>query len=54
MATRTPGRKRVSSGEALGKKLLPSVREMKASQAARVTNIESNGVVQARHNTGLS
>jgi putative transcriptional regulator len=49
-----PASKRVSSAEALGLKLLQSVRKMKAAQAARVTNIEPNDVVQARHNTGLS
>ena len=54
MAKRTPTTKRVSSGEAFGQKLLQSVREMKAAQAARVTNIEPNDVVQARHKTGLS
>ena len=43
-----------SAGEALGLKLLQSVREMKAGQAARITNIELNEVVQARHSTGLS
>ena len=53
MASRT-GTKRVSAGEALGLKLLQSVREMKASHAARVTNVEPNEVVQARHKTGLS
>lgn len=46
--------KRVSAGEALGLKLLQSVREMKAARAARVTKVEPNEVVQARHRTGLS
>jgi putative transcriptional regulator len=46
--------KRVSSGELLGLKLLQSVREMKAGQAARVTKVEINEVAQARHGTGLS
>ena len=46
--------KRVSSGEALGLKLLQSVREMKAAKAARVTKVEPNEVVQARQRTGLS
>jgi len=46
--------KRVSSGEALGLKLLRSVREMKAAKAARVTKIEANEVVLARQSTGLS
>ena len=44
----------VSLGEELGKKLLKSVREMKASQAARVTKIQVNEVVQARQGTGMS
>ncbi|MES2017821.1 MAG: helix-turn-helix domain-containing protein [Pseudomonadota bacterium] len=44
----------VSAGEALGLKLLQSVREMKAGQAARVTMVELNEVVQARQSTGLS
>lgn len=46
--------KPVSSGEALGLKLLKSVREMKAGTAARVTKIEPNEIVLARHGTGLS
>lgn len=45
---------RVSSGEALGLKLLQSVREMKAGVAARVTRIEPNEIVLARQGTGLS
>jgi putative transcriptional regulator len=44
----------VSSGEALGRQLLQSVREMKAGQAARVTSVELNEVIQAREGTGLS
>ena len=47
-------KKATSSGEELGLRLLRSVREMKAGQAARVTKIELNEVVQARQNTGLS
>jgi putative transcriptional regulator len=43
-----------TSGDTLGEKLHRSVREMKAGRTARVTNIEPNDVVQARHNTGLS
>jgi len=35
-------------------KLLQSVREMKAGQAARVTRVEPNEVVEARQRTGLS
>ena len=53
MAGRTTS-KRVSSGEALGLKLLQSVREMKASQAARITKVDPNEVLQARQGTGLS
>jgi putative transcriptional regulator len=44
----------VSAGEALGRQLLQSVREMKAGQAARVTRVELNEVIQAREGTGLS
>ena len=47
-------KKATSSGEEPGLRLLRSVREMKAGQAARVTKIELNEVVQARQNTGLS
>ena len=46
--------KRVSAGEALGLKLLQSVREMKAGVAVRVTQVELNDVAQARQGTGLS
>ena len=46
--------KRVSAGEALGLKLLQSIREMKVGTAARVTQVELNEVAQARQNTGLS
>ena len=53
MARRTRA-KRSSAGEALGLKPLQSVRETKASRAARVTNVEPNEVVQARQSTGLS
>jgi putative transcriptional regulator len=45
---------RPSAGEALGLKLLQSVREMKAEHAARVTRVEPNEVVEARQRTGLS
>jgi putative transcriptional regulator len=54
MPSRIAAPKRVSSGEALGLKLLQSVREMKAVQVARITKIEPNDVVQARQGTGLS
>lgn len=46
--------KSMSTGEALGRKLLQSVREMKTAQAARVTNVEPNEVAQARQKSGLS
>ena len=46
--------KGTSRGEALGLKLLQSVREMRAAQAARVTTVEPNEVVQARQKLGLS
>ena len=42
------------SGEELGKKLLQSVEEMKASKAARVTQIAPNEVASARLKAGLS
>ncbi len=57
-STTTPRRvaaaKRVSTREDLGLKLLQSVREMKAGQAARITKVELNDVAQARLGTGLS
>lgn len=43
-----------SAGEAIGRKLLQSVREMKSAQRARVTAIELNEVTRARQSTGLS
>ncbi len=43
-----------SSGEALGLKLLQSVREMKAGTFARVTPVAVNEVVEARQSTGMS
>ncbi len=43
-----------SAGEMLGLKLLQSVREMKAGQAARVTVMALNEVAEARRSTGLS
>lgn len=41
-------------GEALGLKLLKSVREMKTGEVGRVSSVEPNEVIQARHNTGLA
>jgi putative transcriptional regulator len=52
-----PARKSVkvsSSGEDLGRKLLQSVREMKARTFARVTEVQLNEVVEARQSTGMS
>lgn len=52
-----PARKSVetpSSGEALGRKLLQSVGEMKARKFARVTEVQLDEVVEARQSTGMS
>jgi putative transcriptional regulator len=46
--------KQIPAGEALGLKLLQSVREMNAGVSARVTHVELNDVAQARQGTGLS
>jgi len=46
--------KRATSGEEIGRKLLQSVREMKAEKQGRVTNVELNEVTQARQKSGLS
>lgn len=46
--------KRISAGEALGLRLLQSVREMKAGQAARTTMVEPNEIALTRQNIGLS
>jgi putative transcriptional regulator len=43
-----------TSGEELGLKLLQSVREMKAEEFARVTQVAINEVVEARQSTGMS
>ena len=42
------------ANEELGRKLLKSVKEMKAGKAARVTQIAPNQVASARLKTGLS
>jgi len=42
------------TGQELGEKLLQSVREMKAGQAARRTTVTPNAVTAARLKTGLS
>lgn len=41
-------------GEVLGLKLLESVKQMKARNFARVTEVAVNDVVEARQSTGLS
>jgi putative transcriptional regulator len=46
--------KKATPGEELGLKLLQSVREMKAQQFARVTEVAVNEVVEARQSTGMS
>jgi putative transcriptional regulator len=53
MGTRKPTKAK-SSGEALGLKLLQSVREMKARNFARATEVAVNEVVEARQSTGMS
>ncbi|MDP1648291.1 MAG: helix-turn-helix domain-containing protein [Rubrivivax sp.] len=53
MTTRKPS-KTQSTGEELGRKLLESVRQMKARKFARVTEVEVNEVVEARQSTGMS
>jgi putative transcriptional regulator len=45
---------KASKGEALGLKLLKSVREMKAGRAARATSVQPNEVARARAKSGLS
>ncbi|MCK9466439.1 MAG: helix-turn-helix domain-containing protein [Thiopseudomonas sp.] len=42
------------TGEELGNKLLAAVLEMKAGQAARVTEVEPNEVALARMKTGMT
>ena len=42
------------SSEELGKKLLQSVKEMQAGQAARKTKVKPNEIAAARLNTGLT
>ncbi len=53
MTARKP-RESKSGAEALGLKLLQSVREMKARNFARTTEITVNEVTEARQSTGLS
>jgi putative transcriptional regulator len=45
---------RTYPGEELGRKLLQSIREMKAKKRGRVTAVEVNDVAQARHKADLS
>ena len=54
MTRKTSMNAEAMSGEELGKKLLQSVREMKAGKAARVTRVAPNEVAVARQKTGLS
>jgi putative transcriptional regulator len=42
------------SAEEIGHKLLQSVREMKAGEAARVTRVAPNKIAEARGKTGLT
>lgn len=42
------------TGEALGQKLLQSVRQMKTGRAARTTPVEVSPIVEARNASGLS
>lgn len=46
--------KSLAEAEALGLRLLQSVQQMNAHQAARVTTVDVNEVVQARQTTGLT
>lgn len=52
--TSTKQAKRPIAGEELGLKLLQSVREMKARNFARATEVTPNEVVRARQGTGMS
>jgi putative transcriptional regulator len=47
-------RKNTTFGEDIGRKLLQSVREMKAKKRGRVTSVDLNEVAEARHKAGLS
>jgi putative transcriptional regulator len=46
--------KACAASEALGHKLLASVREMRAGKVARVTQVQVNEVTRARCSAGLS
>ncbi len=52
--TLTKQAKRPSAGEELGLNLLQSVREMKARNFARATEVAPNEVALARQGTGMS
>ena len=54
MTKRTTKAANEMSAEELGRKLLLSVREMKAGKAARATRVAPNEVAAARLKTGLS
>ncbi|MCK5874712.1 MAG: helix-turn-helix domain-containing protein [Alcanivoracaceae bacterium] len=54
MVKTTTSKSAASTGEELGRKLLQSVREMKAGKAARITQIAPNEVATARLRTGLT
>ena len=54
MTKRISRKSEAMTGEALGLKLLQSVREMKAGKAARATRVAVNEVAAARMKTGLS
>ena len=54
MAKRTSRKNLTTPGEELGRKLLQSVKEMKAGKAARATRVAPNQVAAARMKTGLS
>ena len=53
MTTRKATKAR-SAGEELGLKLLESVRQMKARNFARATEVAVNEVIEARRSTGMS
>lgn len=44
----------ILSAEELGNKLLQSIKEMKADQAARTSRVELSEVAEARVKTGLT
>jgi putative transcriptional regulator len=49
-----PSMTKTLTGDELGAKLLQSVREMKAGNAARTTQVKVSAVVHARNLSGLS